>query len=276
MRATLIQNLVISYTRGKSKFGRNALLLVGPSDSGKTAILSNVSSPRVSYAYTADGGKDQLAYNQTLPSHTSLQTNSVQMTLSSTTTLRVIDVPGHPRIRDQFREHLQDAKAIAFVVDCSTVSRNGSVVAEYVVFIDDVRELTPATRHLHHVLHAITSLPPTAPTPTLLILAHKKDLLKVGASSNPTSDVAITRVRTILERELEKRRASQTGGVGVESLGAEGEGTEVGGLECSGAGGAFKFSEWEGGEVEFLSTWVKVGEAKEEDGLAELTNWLSK
>ncbi|KAI9570478.1 P-loop containing nucleoside triphosphate hydrolase protein [Boletus coccyginus] len=233
--------VVISYTRGKSKFRRNALLLVGPSDSGKTAILSN------------------LAYNQTLPSHTSLQTNSVQMMLSSTTTLRVIDVPGHPRIRDQFREHLQDAKAIAFVVDCSTVSRNGSIVAE----------------HLHYVLHAITSLPPTVPTPTLLILAHKKDLLKVGASSNPASDVAITRVRTILERELEKRRASQTGGVGVESLGAEGEGMEVGGLECSGAGGAFKFSEWEGGEVEFLSTWVKVGEAKE-DGLAELTNWLSK
>ena len=129
------------------------------------------------------------------------------------------------------------------------------------------------------MLHAITSLPPTAATPTLLILAHKKDLLKVGASSNSASEVAITRVRTILERELEKRRASETGGVGVESLGAEGEGTEVGGLECSGAGGAFKFSEWEGGDVEFLSTWVKVGEAKEEsgdDGLAELKDWLSK
>ena len=129
-------------------------------------------------------------------------------------------------------------------------------------------------------MHAITSLPPTRSTPTLLILAHKTDLLKVGASSNSTSEVAITRVRTILERELEKRRASQSGGVGVESLGAEGEGTEIGGLECSGAaGGAFKFSEWEGGDVEFVSTWVKVGEAKEDsdaDGLDELKDWLSR
>lgn len=66
----------------------------------------------------------------------------------------------------------------------------------------------------------------------------------------------------------------------MESLGAEGEGTEIGGLECSGAaGGAFKFSEWEGGDVEFVSTWVKVGEAKEDsdaDGLDELKDWLSR
>jgi signal recognition particle receptor subunit beta len=43
-----------------------------------------------------------------------------------------VDVPGHPRIREQFREHLADAKAIVFVVDASNVSRNGPIVAEYV------------------------------------------------------------------------------------------------------------------------------------------------
>lgn len=141
--------------------------------------------------------------------------------------------------------------------------------------------LTVPTRHLHLVLHAITSLPPTRSRPTLLILAHKIDLLKVGASSNSVSDVAITRVRTILERELEKRRVSQSGVVGVESLGGEEEGTEMGGLECSGAGGGtFKFSEWDGGDVEFVSTWVKVGDLatdeKSEDGLENLKDWLSK
>lgn len=133
---------------------------------------------------------------------------------------------------------------------------------------------------MHYVLHAITSLPPTQSTPTLLILAHKTDLLKVGASSNSAREAAISRVRTILERELEKRRAAQSGGVGVESLGGEGEETEMGGLECSGAaGGAFKFSEWEGGEVEVVSTCVQVGEAKDEsssDGLSDLKDWLSQ
>jgi signal recognition particle receptor subunit beta len=46
--------------------------------------------------------------------------------------IRVLDVPGHPRVRDQFRDHLKHAKAIAFVVDASTISRNGAAVAEYV------------------------------------------------------------------------------------------------------------------------------------------------
>ena len=51
---------------------------------------------------------------------------------SRTESLRLIDIPGHPRIRDQFQEYLPHAKAIAFVVDASTVSRNGPAVAEYV------------------------------------------------------------------------------------------------------------------------------------------------
>ncbi len=44
----------------------------------------------------------------------------------------LVDVPGHARIREQFREHLADARAIVFVVDASNVSRNGPIVAEYV------------------------------------------------------------------------------------------------------------------------------------------------
>jgi signal recognition particle receptor subunit beta len=115
-----------------------------------------------------------------------------------------------------------------------------------------------------------------------MILAHKSDLLKIGSSSATTpSTQAINRVKTILERELEKRRASQSGGVGVEGLGAEGEPLDMGGLECSGSGGgAFRFAEWEGGEVEFLGTFVKVGtEADDEkngDGLEAFCEWMDE
>ncbi|KIO13648.1 hypothetical protein M404DRAFT_993200 [Pisolithus tinctorius Marx 270] len=235
-------------TKAKSNSRGNSVLFVGPPDAGKTAILSS------------------LAYNEALPSHTSLQTNSAHVVLSPSKTLRVVDVPGHPRIRDQFRQHLRGAKAIVFVVDASTVSRNAPDVAE----------------HLHHVLHAMTSLPPSQPMPQILILAHKTDLVKTGASSSSVTEVAITRVRTILERELEKRRSSQTGGIGVESMGAESE-AELGGLECSGtAGDSFKFSDWEGGDVDFVGTWIKVGEMKDgekdggEDGLRGLKDWLEQ
>lgn len=88
-------------------------------------------------------------------------------------------------------------------------------------------------------------------------------------------------MKTILERELEKRRASQTGGVGVEGLGAEDEKTEMGGLECGDGTGVFKFDDWEGGEVSFVSTYVRPGKASSDDeksgnddGLSDLRNWL--
>jgi len=235
-------------TKRQSGSKGTALLLLGPPDSGKTAILST------------------LLYKQTLPTHTSLQSNSSVVQITPFKTIKVVDVPGHPRVRDQFQEYLSDARAIAFIVDASTVSRNGAAVAE----------------HLHQVLNALTSLPPSQTLPRLLIVAHKLDLLKT-TSSTTASNLAVNRVTTILERELEKRRASQSGGVGIEGLGAEGEGADIGGLECSGAsGGAFKFAEWEGGEVEFLAASVKASKIAEvaeeksesEDGMNAFREWI--
>ena len=65
----------------------------------------------------------------------SMQTNVSVMTLSSNKPIRIIDVPGHPRLRDQFQDYLSDAKAVGFVVDTNSVSRNAPAVAEC-VFID--------------------------------------------------------------------------------------------------------------------------------------------
>lgn len=116
--------------------------------------------------------------------------------------------------------------------------------------------------------------------PALLIIAHKTDVLQTATSSTATSTSrAINRVQTILERELERRRASQSGGVGIEGLGAEGERSDVGGLECSGNGdGIFRFADWDGGDVKFIATSVRVGSMSDEkidyDGLLPLREWL--
>ncbi|KAJ3524445.1 hypothetical protein NM688_g8560 [Phlebia brevispora] len=241
--------------RRKSRTKGTALLIVGASDAGKTAILTT------------------LAYNQTLPTQTSMQTNSSIVTLPGThKTMLVIDVPGHPRVRNQFRDYMQDAKAIAFVVDASTVSRNGANVAE----------------HLHEVLHALSSLPPSATPPSLVIVAHKADALKTAASAS-ASQLAVNRVRTVLERELEKRRASHSG-VGIEGLGDDERGAQEGEigmgdvLECP-SGGEFRFERWEGGEVQFIGTSVTIGKSAEtgqdeketeEDGLKPLREWLTE
>ncbi|KAL1740197.1 signal recognition particle receptor beta subunit-domain-containing protein, partial [Schizophyllum fasciatum] len=239
----LLVSVLVLFTRRRSAARGNALLLVGPPDAGKSAILS------------------ALVYKRTLPTHASLQTNSAFAALPGLKRpVRVIDVPGHPRVRDQFREHLPEARAIAFVVDANTVSRNGAAVAE----------------HLHAVLRALTHLPPSHPTPALLILAHKADHLKAGSPA-----LAAGRVRTVLERELERRRAA---GVAVEGLagvgsaddadgGADAEGAAGDGLECAG-GGVFSFDAWKGGEVVFLGSAAPVGQEGGLAGLADLEGWL--
>lgn len=120
--------------RKKSVSKGDSLLVVGPPDAGKTAILSTVRQLHLTSTLHSDEDSAQLAYNQTLPTHTSMQTNASIVTLpSSGKTFRVVDVPGHPRIRDQFEEHLLSARAVIFVVDTSTVSRVGPAVAECVL-----------------------------------------------------------------------------------------------------------------------------------------------
>ncbi|KAN0123901.1 Signal recognition particle receptor beta subunit domain containing protein [Russula decolorans] len=249
-----IFGLVVLYLfHRRSQSRANSIVFVGASGAGKTAILST------------------LAYGQTLPSHTSLQTNTCVYSLTKKATT-LVDVPGHPRIREQFREHLADAKAIVFVVDASNVSRNGPIVAE----------------HLHKILHAVVTIPPSQNPPAILVLAHKCDLLKTGSASATSSSeqLAINRVRTVLERELEKRRRSHTGRVAIDELGAEGEdSTELGGLDCTGPPGeAFKFADWEGGNLDFVGSWVRVGEKVEvkedkesgEEGTGRLLAWLDQ
>ena len=122
-------------------------------------------------------------------------------------------------------------------------------------------------------------MPPSQRQPTLLILAHKSDLLKATSSNSSPHGLAVNRVKTILERELEKRRASQSGGINIEGLGEEGERTDMGGLECGEKeGAAFKFDEWGGGDISFLGTSI-VGSGSEKDdeegNLDSLLDWLN-
>jgi len=244
----LLLLLLFFISKRGSKSNGNTFLLVGAVDSGKTTILS------------------QLIYGHSLPTQTSMQPNSSALVLSPKKTLQITDIPGHPRLRNQFEEYMSATKAIGFVVDANMVSRNAAAVAE----------------HLHLVMHALTSLPPSQAQPALVIIAHKCDLFRATSASNTSvSTLAINRVKSVLERELEKRRASQSGGVNIEGLGEEGEISEMGGLNCGEKEGSiFKFDEWEGGEISFLGTSISPQssqpdeKASPETGLDSLLDWL--
>jgi signal recognition particle receptor subunit beta len=117
-----------------------------------------------------------------------------------------------------------------------------------------------------------------------VIAAHKADLIKSAAGGLSPSQLAINRVRSVLERELERRRVAQAGGVSVEGTGAE---ETLGGLDCA-PGQPFRFADWEGGEVAFVGTWTvpgtaapgeKVQDEKTQttaDGLADLRAWFEE
>ncbi|KAF5330319.1 hypothetical protein D9619_005318 [Psilocybe cf. subviscida] len=241
--ALLLTALYLLTSKKRTKAKGTGFLLVGPSDAGKTCILS------------------QLAYGNTLKTQTSMQPSTCTAQLTPQKSIQITDIPGHPRLRNQFQEHLADTKVLAFVVDANSISRNGPAVAEY----------------LHLVLHALTSLPPSQAQPELLILAHKADLFKTTSANNSATALAVNRVKVILERELEKRRVSHSGGINIEGLGEEGERSDLGGLECGEKeDSAFKFDDWLGGEITFMGTSIPSGpvEKQADGGLHELTGWL--
>jgi len=173
----------------------------------------------------------------------------------------------------------------------------------------------------------------------LVLVAHKSDLINLGtmaasgasyaaavsgsateknsssqSQSQAKGEIAVNRVRSILERELTKRANDLRNSVSIEGLGSDQPSSSSGdqgvidassgltGLECVGGSGGgkegFKFANWEYGEVDFVSSWVEVSRqefddedtsgdtsAEEkgigardedgEDGLAEVKGWLN-
>ncbi|KAG8829220.1 hypothetical protein FRC17_006968, partial [Serendipita sp. 399] len=289
--ALLLVAVAVFVRRGRSKSG-STILLVGPSDGGKTAIFSS------------------LAYNHAPPTHTSLQQNAAFFRSPSPfqrKPLQIVDIPGHPRIRGQFSEYFQSGgktkatggvRAVIFVCDAAALTRNSSTVAE----------------HLHLIMHAISNFPPSKTPPPLLIFANKADLLPTPSTAaslagtkpkSPNKSLAITRTTTILERELEKRRQSsmRSGAAVLGELGDDdsgGDGDAMGGLDIT-DGDAFSFEKWDGGEVTIRSGWVSVhkgdlsspdgidsasedeskvkeklsSELSKADGLADLVDWIA-
>lgn len=44
--------------------------------------------------------------------------------------IRLVDLPGHPRLRDEFKKYVREASAVVFVVDVVGIVRNAGSVAE--------------------------------------------------------------------------------------------------------------------------------------------------
>lgn len=106
---------VLYFLWKKKSQRRTDLLLIGLCESGKTLIFS------------------QLLFNEARETFTSITENVGEYTMEeSRGVLRVIDSPGHERLRGRFFDQYKaTVKGIVFVIDSVTVQKDVRDVAEY-------------------------------------------------------------------------------------------------------------------------------------------------
>jgi signal recognition particle receptor subunit beta len=96
---------------------RTAILLVGPPDGGKTSILLRL----------RDGSLHKGTVASTEPNEAEV---SLQSDKGAFRPVRIIDVPGHPRLRGRFDALAPEAAGVIFVVDAADFMSKKAETAE--------------------------------------------------------------------------------------------------------------------------------------------------
>nr|QBH73249.1 putative ARL3 [Orthoderella ornata] len=114
--------VVLYFILQRKKHARRSILITGLTDSGKTLLYARLLS-----------GKFKLT-------HTSVKENAGDLHLKKGT-VKVVDIPGHERLRGKFFDNYkQTARGIIYVIDSVTFQKDIRDVAEYLYIIlsDDV------------------------------------------------------------------------------------------------------------------------------------------
>eukprot|EP00761_Pharyngomonas_kirbyi_P005705 gb/GECH01005710.1/.p1 GENE.gb/GECH01005710.1/~~gb/GECH01005710.1/.p1 ORF type:complete len:267 (+),score=55.47 gb/GECH01005710.1/:1-801(+) len=92
----------------KKRNNRNTTLILGLTDSGKTAMYHQLKDGKLRKTYA------------------SMRTNEGTFPLKGfheDTSYHIVDIPGHPRLRDEYRAFIGEAGAIIYVVDAAEITR---------------------------------------------------------------------------------------------------------------------------------------------------------
>uniref|UniRef100_A0A1B6EHE8 Signal recognition particle receptor subunit beta n=1 Tax=Cuerna arida TaxID=1464854 RepID=A0A1B6EHE8_9HEMI len=142
---------------------RRGVLILGLCDAGKTLVFS------------------RLLYNRHILTHTSIRENCGELIVNSGY-LRVIDIPGHERVRFKFFDQYKSiARGIIFVVDATTIQKEIRDAAELLyTILTDAAIVSAATR--------------------VLVLCNKQDQTLAKGSQV---------VKSLLEKELNLLRSTK-------------------------------------------------------------------
>lgn len=157
---------------------RTDLLFTGLCESGKTLLFS------------------QLLHNVASETFTSISENIGEYVAEgSGKSLRVIDIPGHERLRGRFfDQYKKTAKGIVFVVDSVTVQKDIRDVAEYEPYFSWCSDYI--ANHFFHVvnsyLYTVLADPSVSSVPVLIACNKQDETFAKGSSV----------VKPLLEKEL--------------------------------------------------------------------------
>jgi len=199
--------------RKRRRFRGDAVFLVGPCDSGKTAMMMQL--------------RDDEPHIR--PTHSSMSYNESTFSLAGMhgRAVRMIDFPGHARLRPQLFDMIEDCAALVFVIDSSSFAANARDIASFLL------DLLTSEKMLKHCTR-------------MLILCNKTDALSDElAGISPK-----VMVKKRLETEIEALRLAR-----AEALDDIANSMRV---ELEIAGSVFKWSDAPV-EVEFSDGSVRDG-----------------
>jgi len=114
----IITAVILLYLWSKNRINRRGICLVGLCESGKTLIFN------------------QLVFGKAVETYTSIKENIGSIEMTNKGPLKIIDVPGHERVRQQFFDsHKSSARGMVFVIDSNTFMKDIRDVAEYLYHI---------------------------------------------------------------------------------------------------------------------------------------------
>ncbi|XP_049859083.1 signal recognition particle receptor subunit beta-like [Schistocerca gregaria] len=208
----------------RQRSARRGILLVGLSDSGKTLIFS------------------RLLHSKYVLTHTSIKENIEDLVLNNSS-LRIVDIPGHERLRAKFFEQYKPiARGIVFVIDSVTFQKDIRDVAEY--------------------LYTLLSEPSIKSNVTpFLVLCNKQDQTMAKGSKV---------IQALLEKEMNLLR--QTKSSQLESINSAETTTHFLGKK----GKDFEFAHLHPQRVEFAESSACDKDTYKPAELNELKTWLQK
>jgi len=213
--------------RSRSQNKRQGILFLGICDAGKTLIFS------------------RLVHNGYKETYTSIQANSGEYDVASKSKrLKMIDLPGHERIRGQFLDEFKSlARGIVFVIDSGSLQKEIKEVAEYLYTL--LSDKTIASN-----------------APPVLILCNKQDLM---------SSKGAKIIRSQLEKEMNTLRITRA--AALQGVGDSGNAASFLGKQ----GKDFDFSDLRPFKIEFAECSA-LGETsdKENPNLKSLYDWINR